>query len=160
MNLLISACLLGAACKYSGGTNTRPALVRRLRAAGYQLVPVCPEVYGGLPTPRPAAERRGNAVVTADGADVTAQFRKGAQTALLLARAAGCTAAVLKANSPSCGHGAIYDGSFTGTLVPGSGLTAELLEQAGIRVMTEEDADALLNGQTEAMKKADDPEQS
>lgn len=140
MKILISACLLGAACKYSGGHNARPALVEALLAAGHDLVPVCPEVYGGLPTPRPPAERVGSRVLTAAGADVTEAYRKGAQTALLLAQTTGCTAAVLKANSPSCGHGTVYDGTFTGRRTAGSGVTAELLEANGIPVYTDEDA--------------------
>lgn len=82
MKVLISTCLLGVACKYSGGDNARPALVAALQAAGHELVPVCPEVYGGLPTPRTPAERIGSRVVTAAGADVTAQYRKGAEIAL------------------------------------------------------------------------------
>lgn len=114
MKVLISTCLLGVACKYSGGDNARPALVAALQAAGHELVPVCPEVYGGLPTPRTPAERIGSRVVTAAGADVTAQYRKGAEIALQLARLTGCRVAVLKANSPSCGHGTIYDGTFSG----------------------------------------------
>ena len=99
MKVLISTCLLGVACKYSGGDNARPALVAALQAAGHELVPVCPEVYGGLPTPRTPAERIGSRVVTAAGADVTAQYRKGAEIALQLARLTGCRVAVLKANS-------------------------------------------------------------
>lgn len=118
MKVLISTCLLGVACKYSGGDNARPALVAALQAAGHELVPVCPEVYGGLPTPRTPAERIGSCVVTAAGADVTAQYRKGAEIALQLARLTGCRVAVLKANSPSCGHGTIYDGTFSGKKFP------------------------------------------
>ena len=144
MKVLISTCLLGVACKYSGGDNARPALVAALQAAGHELVPVCPEVYGGLPTPRTPAERIGSRVVTAAGADVTAQYRKGAEIALQLARLTGCRVAVLKANSPSCGHGTIYDGTFSGKKIPGSGVAAELLEQNGIAVYTDEDCATLL----------------
>ena len=103
-----------------------------------------PEVYGGLPTPRTPAERIGSRVVTAAGADVTAQYRKGAEIALQLARLTGCRVAVLKANSPSCGHGTIYDGTFSGKKIPGSGVAAELLEQNGIAVYTDEDCAAAL----------------
>lgn len=144
MKVLISTCLLGVACKYSGGDNARPALVAALQAAGHELVPVCPEVYGGLPTPRTPAERIGSRVVTAAGADVTAQYRKGAEIALQLARLTGCRVAVLKANSPSCGHGTIYDGTFSGKKISGSGVAAELLEQNGIAVYTDEDCAAAL----------------
>lgn len=138
MNLLVSACLLGIGCKYSGGDNLCPALVSALQSGGHTAVPVCPEVYGGLPTPRPPAERRGSRVVTEAGADVTAQYRKGAETALALYRLCGCQAAVLKANSPSCGCGCIYDGNFTHTRVPGDGVTAQLLKANGVPVFTEE----------------------
>lgn len=138
MNILVSSCLLGAACKYSGGDNLCPALAAALHRGGHTPVPVCPEVYGGLPTPRPPAERRGGRVVTESGADVTAQYQKGAETALLLAEAAGCRAAILKANSPSCGCGQIYDGSFSHRKVPGDGVTAALLKSRGLAVYTEE----------------------
>lgn len=144
VKILISTCLLGVACKYSGGDNARPALIAALQAAGHELVPVCPEVYGGLPTPRPPAERIGARVMTAAGADVTAAYRKGAETALQLAKLTGCRVAVLKANSPSCGHGTIYDGTFSGQKIAGNGVTAELLEQNGIRVYTDEDCAAVL----------------
>ena len=144
MKVLISTCLLGVACKYSGGDNARPALVAALQAAGHELVPICPEVYGGFPTPRTPAERIGSRVVTAAGADVTAQYHKGAEIALQLARLTDCRVAVLKANSPSCGHGTVYDGTFSGKKIPGSGVAAELLEQNGIAVYTDEDCAAAL----------------
>ncbi len=137
MTILVSACLLGVACKYSGGSNDCPALLAALQAGGHRWVPVCPEVYGGLPTPRAPAERRGGRVVTANGADVTPAFRRGAEAALHLARQAGCTAAILKANSPSCGYGAVYDGRFCGRLTEGSGVTAALLAENGIPVYNE-----------------------
>ena len=144
MNILVSACLLGIACKYSGGDNACPALLQALQQSGHTLIPVCPEVYGGLPTPRPPAERCGDRVLTEAGADVTAQYRRGAEAALQLARLYGCRAAILKANSPSCGHGTIYDGTFSGKKIPGSGVAAELLEQNGIAVYTDEDCAAAL----------------
>lgn len=152
MNILVSACLLGAACKYSGGDNLCPALLDALKAAGHTPIPVCPEIYGGLPTPRPPAERQGDRVVNRDGADVTAQYEKGAREALRLARLAGCKAAVLKANSPSCGCGAIYDGSFTHTLVPGDGVTAQCLKAAGIDVYTEQTYRLLPDGTKEEVE--------
>ena len=144
MNILVSACLLGIACKYSGGDNVCPALLQALRQSGHTLIPVCPEVYGGLPTPRPPAERCGDRVLTEAGADVTAQYRRGAEAALQLARLYNCRAAILKANSPSCGHGTVYDGTFSGKKIPGSGVAAELLEQNGIAVYTDEDCAAAL----------------
>lgn len=140
--ILVSACLLGAACKYSGGDNLCPKVAAL--AEDHYLVPVCPEQLGGLPTPRTPAERQGDQVITKDGRDVTAAYLRGAQEALKLAKLFGCDTAILKARSPSCGVGAIYDGTFTGTVIPGSGVTAALLEVSGIRVITEEELDRLL----------------
>lgn len=137
MKLLVSACLMGIGCKYSGGDNRCGEMLAALKANGHEAVPVCPEVYGGLPTPRPPAERQNDRVVTEAAADVTAQYRKGAEIALALYRQCGCSAAVLKANSPSCGCGSIYDGSFTHTKISGDGVTAELLKANGIPVYTE-----------------------
>ena len=135
--LLVSACLLGFACKYDGGHNALPAeTLARLREQ-YRLIPVCPETAGGLPVPRKPAERRGEAVVSRTGRDVTEAFTRGAAAALRLAGRYGCRAALLKERSPSCGSGRIYDGSFSGTLVPGSGVTAEALCRAGLAVYGE-----------------------
>lgn len=135
--ILISACLLGFDCKYNGGNNRmEDAAIAALRER-FELIPVCPECCGGLPTPRTPAERLGDKVVSKTGADVSEQFKKGARVALGLARHFGIKAAILKANSPSCGSGTIYDGSFTGTLVPGDGVTAELLKKHGVRVTDE-----------------------
>lgn len=139
--ILVSACLLGAACKYSGGDNLCPQVAAM--AQDHALVPVCPEQLGGLPTPRTPSERQGDRVVTKDGRDVTDAYLRGAQEALKLAKLFGCDIAILKARSPSCGARAIYDGSFTGTVVPGDGVTAELLQASGIRVLTEAELDLL-----------------
>ena len=136
--LLVSACLLGCDCKYSGGNNALPDETLAALRREYRLIPVCPEVAGGLPTPRIPAERREGRVVTRDGRDVSAQFAKGAQVALALAQKYGCERALLKERSPSCGSRAVYDGSFSGTLVPGMGFTAETLQNAGVEVMSEE----------------------
>ncbi|MBQ2769709.1 MAG: DUF523 domain-containing protein, partial [Clostridia bacterium] len=111
-------------------------------AEEYTLIPVCPEVDGGLPTPRPRAERRGEQVVTEGGADVTAAYRRGGELAVEQALKSRCKGAILKAKSPSCGKGLIYDGSFSGTLIPGDGVTAALLKEAGIPVFTEEEQEA------------------
>ena len=136
-NLLISACLLGVECKYSGGSNALPEeTIEKLRTR-YRLIPVCPETAGGLPTPRDPSERLGERVVSCRGADVTAQFKKGAEAALTLARRYGCTTALMKEHSPSCGSGLIYDGSFSGKLVKGDGCAAELLKAAGVAVVGE-----------------------
>ena len=140
-SILVSACLLGAACKYSGGDNFCSKVAALVK--DYHLVPVCPEQLGGLPTPRTPAERQGNRVITKDGQDVTAAYHRGAQEAWKLAKLFGCDTAILKARSPSCGAQGIYDGTFTGTVIPGSGVTAELLRDAGIRVLTEDELEQL-----------------
>lgn len=136
--LLVSACLLGVECNHRGGSS-RSAEVVALGAT-HRLIPLCPEVAGGLPTPRPAAERRADGTVaTAAGDDLTAYYRRGADQAVALARASGAARAVLKARSPSCGCRQIYDGSHHGVLVEGEGVTAEALRTAGVEVVSEED---------------------
>ncbi|WP_298019746.1 DUF523 domain-containing protein [uncultured Dysosmobacter sp.] len=141
MRLLVSACLLGVCCRYDGASKAHPLLPEL--AARHTLVPVCSEQLGGLATPRPPAERRGDRVVTGAG-DVTAQYRRGAEETLRLCKLLGCEAAVLKERSPSCGHGQIYDGTFSGTLTAGDGVTAELLTANGIPVYGESQMEALL----------------
>ena len=136
-NLLVSACLLGFECKYSGGSNKlSDEYIAQLKAK-YRLIPVCPETAGGLPVPRDPSERLGDKVISSKGKDVSAQFNKGAEIALYLARRYGCKKALLKRNSPSCGGEFIYDGSFSGVLVPGEGVTAELLRAEGMEIMGE-----------------------
>lgn len=139
--ILVSACLLGAACKYSGGDNLCPQVASLVNT--HSLVPVCPEQLGGLPTPRTPAERLGDRVVTKDGRDVTEAYVRGAQEALKLAKLFCCDTAILKARSPSCGAQGIYDGTFTGTVVPGMGVAAQLLRDAGLRILTEEELEQL-----------------
>ena len=134
---MISACLLGVNCKYDGGNNRLPDETIGKLVSQYELIPVCPECYGGLTTPRTPSERLGDRVVSKTGVDVTAQFNKGAEAALYLARLFNVKTAILKANSPSCGIGTIYDGTFTGTLSGGDGVTAELLKAHGIKIMNE-----------------------
>ena len=136
-NLLISACLLGFECKYSGGSNKLSDERIEALKKEYRLIPVCPETAGGLPVPRDPSERLGEKVVSSKGRDVSAQFVKGADTALYLAKRYGCKKALLKRNSPSCGGEYIYDGSFSGTLVPGEGVAAERLKADGIDVFGE-----------------------
>ena len=140
--LLISACLLGVPCRYDG--KSKPAAKIDALREKYELVPVCPEQLGGLPTPRTPSERRGDRVVMADGTDVTAQYQRGARSALELCLREGCIAAVLKERSPSCGSGEIYDGTFTHTVLSGDGVTAELLKKNGIKVYGETELGALL----------------
>lgn len=138
MRLLVSACLLGCVCRYDGKSKPCPALLALMER--HTLIPVCPEQLGGLSTPRPPAERREGGVFTQAGDDVTLQYRRGAEEALRLARLYGCTTAVLKERSPSCGSGLIYDGSFSGRLAPGDGVTAALLRANGIVVIGENQA--------------------
>lgn len=145
--VLVSACLAGRACRYDGGANPDDE-VGRLVAEG-RAVLVCPEELGGLGTPRPAAEIQGGdgadvldgraRVVTQAGIDVTEEYLAGAHIALDRARSAGVTTAILKARSPSCGNGCIYDGTFMRSAVPGDGVTAALLRRQGIEVLSEED---------------------
>lgn len=139
MNVLISACLLGQYCRYDGQTKVYPQVQDLLGRDDIHLIPVCPEQAGGLATPRPAAERQGERVVTADGTDVTAQYRRGAEAALYWARLFHCTKAILKEKSPSCGHGQIYDGTFSRTLTVGDGVTAALLRAEGLEIIGESD---------------------
>jgi uncharacterized protein YbbK (DUF523 family) len=139
--VLVSACLLGVACNHRGEASLHPGVLALNTSA--RLVPVCPEVAGGLPTPRPAAERdRQGRVRTSDGQDVTELYERGAAQAVALARATGARRAVLKARSPSCGSGQIYDGSHQRVLRPGDGVTAEALRAAGIEVCSEDDLEA------------------
>ena len=140
--ILISACLLGVRCRYDGGSKPQEPILRLMEK--YTLIPVCPEQLGGLPTPRKPSERRGDRVVMSDGRDVTAEYRRGAEETLRLARLYGCTAAVLKERSPSCGCGRIYDGTFTGTLTDGDGVTAALLKENGVAVYGESELEKLL----------------
>ena len=132
MTVLVSACLLGVACRYDGASKGLPDSVLRELMARHVLVPACPE-------------RLGSRVVARTGADVTDAYTRGAQQTLALAQRFGCTAALLKQRSPSCGKGEIYDGTFTGTRVSGDGVTAALLSAHGIRVYGEDDVAELLN---------------
>ena len=136
-NILISACLLGAATRYDGKSIVKLDLQKY--GEKYNFIPVCPEIFGGLPTPRTPSERVGDRVMMQSGEDVTEQFKRGADEAYRLCRIFGCKIAVLKAKSPSCGSGKIYDGSFSGRLTPGFGVTAEHLIKKGIRVIDEDD---------------------
>ncbi|MBL7183454.1 MAG: DUF523 domain-containing protein [Anaerolineae bacterium] len=145
--LLVSACLVGVSCQYDGGSCPNDQIQDLATQGG--VLPFCPEVAGGLPTPRPPAEIQGGdggdvlegraRVVTIEGKDVTVQFLAGARKALRVAQRWGIKAAVLKARSPSCGVGQIYDGSFSGRLVEGDGVTAALLKREGIIVKSEEE---------------------
>jgi uncharacterized protein YbbK (DUF523 family) len=135
--ILVSACLLGVNCKYTGGNNYNEKIMEYL--SDKEIIPICPEIMGGLPTPRIASERKGNKVINKEGKDVTENFQKGATETLELAKKLGVTKALLKAKSPSCGYGKIYDGTFTDTLIDGDGVTAELLKNNGFSILTEKD---------------------
>lgn len=141
--VLVSACLLGVHCRYNGGGEWNEAVAALARRA--ELIPVCPEILGGLPTPRcPSEIQADGRVMMQDGTDVTAAYERGAKEAVELARRFGCRLAVLKERSPSCGGGRIYDGSFTHIQIPGDGVAAALLKSAGIAVFGESDvAEAL-----------------
>ena len=142
MKILISACLLGVRCRYDGAS--KPHLLAEELAKQHTLIPICPEQMGGLATPRPPAERQGERVIAVSGADVTEQYRRGAEEALRLCRLFGCEAAVLKERSPSCGRGTVYDGTFTGKLADGDGVTAQLLLEHGIPVYGESRLEELI----------------
>lgn len=143
MKILVSQCLLGVPCRYDGASKAVPAVLE-LERKGHQLIPVCPEVLGGLSTPRSPAEiQRDGRVVNRAGLDVTGEYRAGAERALEIARAEGCTVAILKEKSPSCGNREVYDGSFSGNLIPGMGVAARLLTQAGVRVLGESQLEQL-----------------
>ena len=135
--ILISKCLAGYCCRYDGKSNLVPEIKKLVE--GGLAVAVCPEQLGGLPTPRVPSERIGSAVISKIGTDVTAEFAAGADAALKIARENKCQTAILKARSPSCGKGKIYNGRFTGDLIAGNGVTADLLLRNGIFVMTEEE---------------------
>jgi len=142
--LLISACLLGTACRYDAASRPLPDETLAALRERFELIPVCPEQLGGLPTPRLPSERGLDGVHNAAGENVTAQFFRGAAEALRTASFFGCSRALLKARSPSCGSGRIYNGFFTGTLRDGDGVTAETLKAAGIAVYQEDELSRLL----------------
>lgn len=133
--ILVSACLLGVCCRYDGGGVLDEQLSAMMPAI--PLIPVCPEIMGGLPTPRDPAEQVGERVLTKFGTDVTAEYEKGAEEVLKLAKLYGSTCAVLKERSPSCGSGSVYDGTHARRLTDGDGITAALLKRNGIRIFGE-----------------------
>ena len=135
--IIVSACLAGIRCRYDGGAKPCAAVIRLVTEG--QAIPLCPEQLGGLGTPRLPAEQIGDKVMRKDGVDVTDAFIRGAQEALKIAQMIRAKKAILKARSPSCGSGKIYDGSFTGRLVDGNGVFAELCKNDGMEVKTEEE---------------------
>lgn len=139
MKIMVSACLLGVNCKYDGGNNRNGELLRLLE--GHTVIPVCPEVLGGLPVPRVPAEISHGAVLNREGISVDDAFRAGARKAMRIAEREKPDLILLKSRSPSCGVKEVYDGTFSGKLVPGSGVFAETAAGAGFRV---EDADGFV----------------
>ena len=141
--ILISACLVGDNVKYDGGNNKNPLIEKLLEK--YELVPFCPEVEGGLPTPRHPSEQRGEQVVNDLDEDVSDEFNRGADLALNICLYLKITKAILKERSPSCGVHEIYDGSFSHKVIPGMGVTAALLKRKGITIYSEDEIPELLN---------------
>ena len=137
MKIAVSACLVGTPCKYNGKSNANDSLCRLLST--HEVIPLCPEVEGGLTTPRTPSERRGSAVINAEGEDVTGAFNQGA--AKCADKASLCDLAVLQPRSPSCGVRCIYDGTFTGTLVEGQGVFAAELCKRGIPCFEPDDVE-------------------
>ena len=147
-HILVSACLCGKNCKWDGGNNKNQKLLDYMESMKGKAIfhEVCPEQMGGLSTPRPASEIRveDRRVVNTEGVDVTAEFELGAELALQVAKKYGCTMAVLKERSPSCGSVQIYDGTFSGKCIPGEGVTAQLLRANGYRIFGEEQVGELI----------------
>lgn len=134
---LCSACLLGVRCRYDGGHSLNIKVLKLLEEE--VLIPICPEQLGGLPTPRDPAEIKNGRVLTKSGKDVTENFQRGAEQVLMLAKLMGVKEAILKQGSPSCGCGRILDGTFTGKLTRGDGVTAALLKKNGIKVIPDDE---------------------
>ena len=137
MKIMVSACLLGENCKYDGGNNRNEALLEMI--AGHEVIPVCPEVSGGLPVPRVPVEIVNGRAVNRNGEDVDSAFRKGAEKVLEIAERERPDLIILQSRSPSCGVNEIYDGSFTGKKIPGRGVFADLAVSADYKVIDVED---------------------
>jgi len=140
--IIISSCLLGNNCKYNG-LNNYNSLVEELKKY-YELIPICPEVFGGLNIPRDPSEIKGDMVISKNNKDVTNEFYLGANIALDIAKKNNIKIAILKEGSPSCGNNYIYDGTFTKTKINGSGITARLFKDNNIKIYTENEIDELL----------------
>ena len=137
MKVLVSNCLLGINCRYNGEARKNDKVIEFLK--GKEAIGICPESAGGLAIPRDPSEIVGNKVISKSGKDVTAEYLKGASIALKMAQDNKVDLVILKAKSPSCGVGLVYDGTFSKTLIPGNGVTADLLIKNGFKVITEED---------------------
>lgn len=132
---IVSACLAGVKCRYDGSAKPCQKVIELVKEG--KAIPVCPEQLGGLTTPRIPSEQKGNKVFTKDRKDVTPEFKEGADEALKIAKLIGCKEAILKSKSPSCGSGEIYDGTFSGKLIKGDGVFAQLLKKNSIQIFTE-----------------------
>lgn len=141
--IIVSACLLGENCKYNGGNNKCDDIIAL--AEKFEIIPVCPECFGGLPIPRVPSEIRDGRVYSKTGEDLTEAFLSGAEQTLYIAKEANAPCAVLKENSPSCGFGKIYDGTFSGNKIDGNGITAQLLYDNEIQVFGESQVKRLIN---------------
>lgn len=140
--ILVSACLIGENCRYDGKNCLHKEIMQL--AKYYDLIPICPEVSGGLKTPRLCSEIQGERVINEKGSDVTSFYRDGAYWATSIARIYQVKLAIMKEKSPSCGSKFIHNGSFDGTVIPGKGITAYQLEKMGVKVIDEDDAKELL----------------
>ena len=140
--VLVSSCLGGINCKYSGENNLNPFVLELINKG--LAIPLCPEQLGGLSTPRVPAEILKEKVITKNGNDVTEEFLKGAKNVLEICKTLNVKTAILKSKSPSCGVGKIYDGSFSSKIIDGNGLTAQLLINNGIKVFTENEIDEFI----------------
>ncbi len=137
MRIVVSACLLGENCKYNGGNNRNERVLRFV--AGHEIIPVCPEMLGGLPCPRKPVEWVGDRVLTKDGDDCTENFRLGVQRAMEMIADKRVDMAILQSRSPTCGVKQIYDGTFSGVRIDGMGMLARALKERGIPLMDAED---------------------
>ena len=137
MKVAVSACLMGENCKYNGGNNLNEKVLDYVK--GHEVISICPEVMGGLPTPRIPAEIVNGTVTTKDGRNVDTEFRTGARTALEIAKENQVDLVVLQSRSPSCGPKQIYDGSFSGQKIEGQGVFAKLLTKNGFQIIDVED---------------------
>lgn len=139
--IIVSACLAGVECRYNGQAFPVPAIVEMVKRG--QAIPICPELLGNLPIPRPSGERREGRIYSRDGEDVTTEYECGAKIALSLVKLVNADKVILKSKSPTCGCGQIYDGTFSGKLIPGDGIFAELVKENNIAVFTENQLDKL-----------------
>lgn len=156
IKVLISACLLGDNVKYSGGNNLTPELIKLLEKYNIKIVKVCPECFGGLSIPRVPSEIRDDKVYSKEGKDVTKEFLKGAEKTFKIAKEEEIDFAILKERSPSCGSSFIYDGSFSGKLIQGQGITVRKLNKENVKIFSEENLENIekyLQGLKESVEK-------